>query len=348
MARHPLPDAKPNPRKERVITMNRPVVNSVICFVLCLILLAGCGGSKGGGPVRPPVPPPPPAPEPEPEPPPDPISHEWWSVDPSVAREVIGGGVLALTSEQIKSNILEIHGSSDTLLMSDEHVYIVEEDAVVRVTTSCKGSGCSTDLGGETVVTRLSDFVIPASGVHPVMRHRGIGLAQEGDRDEDGEDVFDSFSYGGWLQHNYFFVLTSAAGVAEADTYETVTHDSIVIGNATGRNPTSGSGRWNGVMVGIDISNTRDNGNRIQGDAEVRIDDFLNPDVDVSFTNVFDLYTRAERPSMTWQNLPLAGGSFKTGSGGNQINGKFYGPNHEEVGGIFERNQIVGAFGARR
>ena len=72
MARHPLPDAKPNPCKERVITMNRPVVNSVICFVLCLILLAGCGGSKGGGPVRPPVPPPPPTVEPEPEPPPEP------------------------------------------------------------------------------------------------------------------------------------------------------------------------------------------------------------------------------------------------------------------------------------
>ncbi len=180
------------------------------------------------------------------------------------------------------------------------------------------------------------------------MRHRGIGLAQEGDRDEDGEDVFDSFSYGGWLQHNYFFVLTSAAGVAEADTYETVTHGSIVIGNATGRNPTSGSGRWNGVMVGIDISHTRDNGNRIQGDAEVRIDDFLNPDVDVSFTNVFDLYTRAERPSMTWQNLPLVGGNFQYRTRDSQIEGNFYGPNHEEVGGVFEAFKIVGAFGARR
>ena len=31
-----------------------------------------------------------------------------------------------------------------------------------------------------------------------------------------------------------------------------------------------------------------------------------------------------------------------------RISGQFYGPNHEEVGGVFERNMIVGAFGAKR
>ena len=30
------------------------------------------------------------------------------------------------------------------------------------------------------------------------------------------------------------------------------------------------------------------------------------------------------------------------------IKATFYGPNHEEVGGVFERDNIVGAFGAKR
>jgi hypothetical protein len=51
---------------------------------------------------------------------------------------------------------------------------------------------------------------------------------------------------------------------------------------------------------------------------------------------------------MNWQDIPLASGSFQSGSGRNQISGQFYGPNHEEVGGVFERNQVIGAFGAKR
>ena len=44
-----------------------------------------------------------------------------------------------------------------------------------------------------------------------------------------------------------------------------------MIGKATGTNPTSGSGRWTGVMVGVDVSDTINVDNRIQGDAEIRI-----------------------------------------------------------------------------
>ena len=49
---------------------------------------------------------------------------------------------------------------------------------------------------------------------------------------------------------------------------------------------------------------------------------------------------------MTWENLPVRNGRFGEGFDDPTIEGRFYGPNHEEVGGIFERNQIIGAFGA--
>lgn len=119
------------------------------------------------------------------------------------------------------------------------------------------------------------------------------------------------------------------------------------LGDATGTNPISGSATWTGAMVGADVSTTDTGGNLIEGNAEITIADFSDPKVGVEFTNVRDIDASASRSDMTWSGIPLTAGSFDTGSDGNSIGGKFYGPNHEEVGGIFERNQIIGAFGAR-
>lgn len=51
---------------------------------------------------------------------------------------------------------------------------------------------------------------------------------------------------------------------------------------------------------------------------------------------------------MTWGGLAVTNGMFGTGSQEDSIQDQFYGPNHEEVGGIFEHDQIIGAFGAVR
>ncbi|MCY4498212.1 MAG: transferrin-binding protein-like solute binding protein [Rhodospirillaceae bacterium] len=54
---------------------------------------------------------------------------------------------------------------------------------------------------------------------------------------------------------------------------------------------------------------------------------------------------------MIWSAIPVTVGGFERASAGaakNVIKDKFYGPNHEEVGGIFERDQVLGAFGAAR
>lgn len=41
---------------------------------------------------------------------------------------------------------------------------------------------------------------------------------------------------------------------------------------------------------------------------------------------------------LRWQNLALDAGGF--------VAGLLYGPDHEEVGGVFERDRLRGAFGA--
>ena len=63
--------------------------------------------------------------------------------------------------------------------------------------------------------------------------------------------------------------------------------------------------------------------------------------------------------SVDWAGLDLTDGSFAEELGDvedplnlsqprQRIAGHFYGPGHEEVGGIFEYASVVGSFGAKR
>lgn len=78
------------------------------------------------------------------------------------------------------------------------------------------------------------------------------------------------------------------------------------------------------------------------GDAALTIDNFDNPSVDVRFSNI----TNGDRSlrDVMWNDLPLTAGGFE----GRGILGRFYGPRHEEVGGVFQFDAINGAFGAIR
>lgn len=98
-----------------------------------------------------------------------------------------------------------------------------------------------------------------------------------------------------------------------------------------------GSATWSGEMVGLDANNQV-----VRGEAAISLTGFRDPSVDVR------LEPRLH-PVMEWYGLPVQSGRFsneRTTSG--YIRGEFYGPNAEEVGGVFERNRIIGAFGARR
>ena len=47
---------------------------------------------------------------------------------------------------------------------------------------------------------------------------------------------------------------------------------------------------------------------------------------------------------MIWEAITLRDGVFET----SKLAGRFFGPSHEEVGGVFDRNSIIGSFGATR
>lgn len=101
--------------------------------------------------------------------------------------------------------------------------------------------------------------------------------------------------------------------------------------------PRRGSATWRGDMVGLDANNRV-----VRGGAELTIPDLSNPFVDVTLT------PRA-RPAMQWENLSVANGRFSQDRRiDDYIKGEIYGQSAQEAGGMFERNGIVGAFGAER
>ena len=156
-------------------------------------------------------------------------------------------------------------------------------------------------------------------------------------------------AWAGWLDHSAFFV--GHGTLLEDGSGNRVTIPlAASMGDATGTNPAAvaGGAVWSGVMMGTDMGASGSRPREIRGDADIVIPQFANPSVDVAFTNVREPGTGEVRDDMTFNGIPLVGGRFRTGSAGDAIEGGFYGPEHQETGGVFERGRVFGAFGATR
>ena len=130
------------------------------------------------------------------------------------------------------------------------------------------------------------------------------------------------------------------------DSVFAIVDDTVAVsfGAASGTTPTQiGGGVWTGTLVGIDTWT----GDRIDGEARLDIDDFSRPDIDVALTRITDTQGRP-RSSLHWEDIPLAHGAFQAANANGSIEGRFYGHDHGEVGGVFERDRLLGAFGGQR
>ena len=190
--------------------------------------------------------------------------------------------------------------------------------------------------------TTLDGLIFDDTEYQAVMTRNGVTLDQSRSETQDAEGITArTLDYGGWLDRSAFAVSSTAYyRGAVSDGYSSALVIAGSFGNDTGSRPLSGSAAWEGVMAGLDMEFWH----AVQGDAAATVD-FARNDAGVAFTNVHDLDTRSALPSMEWSGLAIgADGKF----GASDLRATFYGPNHEEVGGVFERNDIVGAFGAKR
>ncbi len=232
---------------------------------------------------------------------------------------------------------------------------------------TCQALGCpvpdAIHIDRTPTDARLPDL----EGFEPVESRRGISLARKDITTEKAGDPISHRALGAWMDHGFFVIET----VTES-AYDSFIYYTFWSGDATHTGPvtsTGASATWSGIMSGVEPSPAGDAGAFVHGDAAVTVNGLnanASPRIDVVFSKIVNEDTGASIADMAWRGLTLQDRSFGTddvrfndGTGyfckkdfcppsDSSIFGHFYGPNHEEVGGIFHRDGIAGAFAAKR
>ena len=219
------------------------------------------------------------------------------------------------------------------------------------------------------------------SGFTFLGRHNGVSLAEKTVVPQDANrPAYRAF--GGWLEHGFFLIETPDGRVPGDVQFDHRYYRAYSVGDATGTSPAvapGGAATWSGAMWGLLMTNPDQSEPDafVRGDATVTV---FSPqgssglEVDVTFSDITNEATGTVLPDMLWSDLPLQDGSFGIGPvsaddarvsrhpASHGISGRFYGPGHEEVGGLFGRSEVMledladagvhaeisGAFGARR
>ena len=134
-----------------------------------------------------------------------------------------------------------------------------------------------------------------------------------------------------------------ASGILAPEVYQ-----AGVLGNAPNSNPTI-SATWEGVFAGFWTGQGGYQGNTVVGESTVGINGLggSSPTVSLSLDDLVDMVdTRHSVASDDVTGMRLRAGAFEDATG--RVRGNFYGPQHEEVAGTYNRNNLAGAFGASR
>lgn len=228
-----------------------------------------------------------------------------------------------------------------------------------RYQYSCSGTLCAEEgAQGEP-----EEWDVDLSEDPPAVRkgtetvRNGISMALLSGEDEEDPEFSDPDAWSGWGEYQVFFggvVELVGGGEApedieapedkdeEAATFVVRVLIPFSFGTSTGQNPAAGTATWSGAMLGTRYT-AMVTGADVVGDARLEVD-FAASNLDVTFSNIRERGTdRGLRP-MEWTDLPMADGLF-VGTG---IEGRFYGPEGQEAGGVFDRRNILGAFGMKR
>ena len=154
--------------------------------------------------------------------------------------------------------------------------------------------------------------------------------------------AFQTFS--GWLDGSIFGTIQMSVGESGNERYRFFSY--IAGGTSSDSNPTgTGEATWEGVTV----ATIKADRTFIQGDATITIPDLASADVDITLDNWLGISGQrlSSMEAISYEDLTLTDGAFE-GSGNDQVQGRFYGTDHAEVGGFFNTADITGAFGGTR
>lgn len=286
----------------------------------CACALASCSDNGNDSPA-PPMDPPPSQP----------------IADTSIIRNAVGGQLLAIGSEEVESELVALRDAATSLRTTDRY----DNRGNLSRTVDCIGGTCR--LGGASF--SATDLDSSEVTFEAVMTHNGLPVFQ-GARETDQADggVVRINVYGAWMDNGAFWLQSQRRRDADGTTAAFEAYGAT-LGVATGERLTgSGIATWTGIMLG---------GNRAasegyHGDAEIAVN-FADANVDVAFTNIHELFTGAAQNDITFSDVPMTPDGFASGARpNNRIAATFYGVDHAEVGGTFEHDDVLGAFGATK
>ena len=126
---------------------------------------------------------------------------------------------------------------------------------------------------------------------------------------------------------------------------------SYAVGRAAGENPAvAGRAGWRGFVAGREDSAVSGFDSVVLGGAVIAVE--AGPAglaADIAFTGLANAHTGETRDDMAWTGLAVTSGGFgQRNAADDRIEGRFFGPDGEEAGGLFERAGIAGACGGSR
>ena len=257
-----------------------------------------------------------------------------------------------LTPAQAREQFAEIGQTANRLDMTEMRVWYAPPSASTTAYGECSSAVRCTAATDEfsLIFTPENLSAIPRNaeiqgrgsrqGV-PVVEYSGTSNAVLEFGSLNRPASVDYRTLGGWMDYHFFTI-----NLWEFERVGWQLWNAASVGVESGSNPVSGSATWTGAMVGRlsggpGVQHERP-GVLLLGDSRL-IFDFATNELDVALTRI-QSDDGTSYADLTWDNLPAMNGAFA----GRGVSGRFYGPNHEEVGGLFSRDDLMGAFGATR
>ena len=226
--------------------------------------------------------------------------------------------------------------------------------------TGCAGSDLAEDPDAAPVTRVPADGQLAVTGTRtPFLLRNGVtlvGTVSSGSRvsPEDRAVSFETRTthLGAWMDHSRFGSRQISAESFSPSYYGDRINYGYAYGDLT-RSAPAASATWRGVMVGGQASGggVGLDGHMLVGNAEL-VFDMESATLDARFSGIVNADRRDEPHSVTgvsFSGVPVDGtGIFRQGGDDSRIQGGFYGPDHAETVGVFEKAGIVASFGAKR
>lgn len=212
-----------------------------------------------------------------------------------------------------------------------------------RVPVNCKDHICS--IGFSAFVNANESFSTDPENIELLPETHGIRTVVE----QSSSRFVDAHSYDGWMQHSFFY------SSARIFTNELDPDQGVVLvvayanGHSTGTSP-GVEATWTGFVSARDRGAATDLESYVTGDASISVSIGGQVLADVFLTGMANATTGQAYTDVTYEDMVVTDGEFSRYHADNdRLSGVFYGPDHEEVGGVFEHPQgLLGAYGGTR